>query len=216
MSLKPIDVIKSHLIDKLKYVFNEANTSFDYYNINKSEIETIPETKPEPYPEPEPNNEIKSELNKDATDNSPNNDDELNKLYNLFKKIKLLFIILSDMFKFIILHVDDERYQKIECEKIKFPKTIDELILIIGCYGDAFTVDMQEDLLNILDNSSFKDLYTISEIPNTMIPFVADDNINLKLLTIDYLKFSNDIKNIACNILKVNTDFDEISLIECT
>ena len=200
MTLNSSNSIKSQLIDKLKYIFTESGDLHFLANLDESPTPVEPSTV-----EPSP-----VEINE-----SLDEDDKLNKLYNMFKKIKIVFITLADLFKFLILQVDDERYQKIEYEKIKFPKTIDELILIIGCYGDAFTIEMQEELLNILDNVSFKDLYTISEIPNNMIPFVADDNINLKLLSADYLKFSNDVKNIACNILNINTDFDDTSLIDC-
>ena len=218
MILEPVNSIRLHLIDKLKYIFNESTDPKNEPSPDSTDTKTEPspdstDAKTEPSPEQisetaekaYPTTELDELINADA---------KLNELYNIFKKTKILFIILSDILKFLILQVNDERYKKTEYEKIKFPATLDELILIMGCYGEAFDVDMQGEFLTILDNISFKDLYTISEIPTNMIPFVADDNINLELLSVDYLRFSNDVKNIACNILTLNTDFDDMYFIE--
>lgn len=149
----------------------------------------------------------------DKNENDNNNKKE-NELNEIFKKIKILFIVLSDILKFLILQVDNKRYQNIINEKVKFPKNLDELIIIIGCYGDAFTEDIQEELFNILDSDLYNDLYTISEINSNMIPFVANDKIKLDLLKTDYLNFSKNVQNISCNVLHVNTDFDDVTFIE--
>ena len=145
------------------------------------------------------------------TDNS-----KIDKLNCLFKKINILFKILADLLKYNISKIDNDRYKNVNDEKIKFPKTIDSLILIIGCYGDAFSYDDQEELFNILELPSYSDLYTISEIPISMIPFVANNKINLDALTNDYIIFSEKVLNFSCRILNINTDLEQDFIIENT
>ena len=145
------------------------------------------------------------------TDNS-----KIDKLNCLFKKINILFKILADLLKYNISKIDNDRYKNVNDEKIKFPKTIDSLILIIGCYGDAFSYDDQEELFNILELPSYSDLYTISEIPINMIPFVANNKIDLDALTNDYIIFSEKVLNFSCRILNINTDLEKNFIIENT
>ena len=143
-------------------------------------------------------------------------DSKIYKLNCLFKKINILFKILADLLKYNISKIDNDRYKNVNDEKIKFPKTIDSLILIIGCYGDAFSYDDQEELFNILELPSYSDLYTISEIPISMIPFVANNKINLDALTNDYIIFSEKVLNFSCRILNINTDLEQDFIIENT
>ena len=141
-------------------------------------------------------------------------EDHNQELQSLFKKINILFNILADLLKYSIVNIDDDRYKKANDEKIKFPKTLDALIIIIGCYGDAFSYDIQSELFNILELHSFNDLYKISEIHINMIPFVANDNINLEALRCDYIPFAEKVLNLAGNILNVNTDLEQNFIIE--
>ena len=152
------------------------------------------------------------------TDNPQKETDnaKIDKLNCLFKKINILFKILADLLKYNISKIDNDRYKNVNDEKIKFPKTIDSLILIIGCYGDAFSYDDQEELFNILELPSYSDLYTISEIPISMIPFVANNKINLDALTNDYIIFSEKVLNFSCRILNINTDLEQDFIIENT
>ena len=152
-----------------------------------------------------------TDIRQTETDNS-----KIDKLNCLFKKINILFKILADLLKYNISKIDNDRYKNVNDEKIKFPKTIDSLILIIGCYGDAFSYDDQEELFNILELPSYRDLYTISEIPISMIPFVANNKIDLEALTNDYIIFSEKVLNFSCRILNVNTDLEQDFIIENT
>ena len=175
-------------------------------------------------PQKEPNNPQKetdatSDLMHDIiqadTQNETDNS-KIDKLNCLFKKINILFKILADLLKYNISKIDNDRYKNVNDEKIKFPKTIDSLILIIGCYGDAFSYDDQEELFNILELPSYSDLYTISEIPISMIPFVANNKIDLEALTNDYIIFSEKVLNFSCRILNINTDLEQDFIIENT
>jgi hypothetical protein len=140
---------------------------------------------------------------------------ENEKLYKIFKKITIIFQVLEDLLKFIIVQVDTDRYQKAYSEKIKFPTNIDQLIIIIGCYGDAFTPDMTEELFRIIEMCSFKELLTISRINIAMIPFVANDKIEIKTLESDYIEFSEVVRNFACSTLNVNIEFEDDFIVEC-
>ena len=152
-----------------------------------------------------------TDIRQTETDNS-----KIDKLNCLFKKINILFKILADLLKYNISKIDNDRYKNVNDEKIKFPKTIDSLILIIGCYGDAFSYDDQEELFNILELSSYNDLYTISEIPIDMIPFVANNKIDIESLNTDYIKFSEKVLNFSCRLLNINTELEQDFIIENT
>ncbi len=106
------------------------------------------------------------------------------------------------------MKIDDEKYKNIYDEKVKFPESVDKLILIIGCYGDAFTQEYSEILYSILNLECFADLYSIANIHQNMIPFVATDKLDFEALSQDYDIFSEKAKNFACEILEVNTDFE--------
>jgi len=54
----------------------------------------------------------------------------------------------------------------------------------------------------------------IANINHNMIAFVANDKINVDLLTVDYVEFAEMVQNFACGVLDVNTDFDHDSVVE--
>ena len=141
---------------------------------------------------------------------------KIREIQQLFKKIKILFLILEDLIKLKIIHINEDRYQKVLDEKIKFPKTIDSLIIIMGCYSEAFDYDYQTNILNIIDLPFFNDMVSIADIHVNMIPFVANDKINLFSLKSDFNSFALVVRNLACDILEVNTDFNTESMIEIT
>lgn len=208
---KLINATKIKIIDKLKYIFHDKSGIMKQFvnlvdNYKKCKTNNENEKNTEGKNDANCNEDQVLEEIKDATNKN---------LCLIFKKISLLFQALSELLKFIIIQVNDERYQKAIDEKIEFPTNVDQLIIVIGCYGDAFTQDMQEDLFQILEMNSFKEIYTIAKINHVMIPFVANDKIDIKLLEADYIKLSEVVKNFACDVLNVNTDFENGSIIEC-
>ena len=122
----------------------------------------------------------------------------------------MLFQIMQDLLKFLIIHVDDEKYQLAMYEKIKFPKSIDELIIIIGCYSDAFSPDIIEELFTIVDLHSYKELYKIGLLDTRIIPYMTENQINIEILKADYLELSELIHIFACTLLNVNIDFEPL------
>ena len=142
------------------------------------------------------------------------NEMKIREIQQLFKKIKILFLILEDLLKLKIIKVNEDRYRKVLDEKIKFPKNIDSLIIIMGCYSEAFDYEYQSIILNIIDLPFFNDMVSIADIHVNMIPFVANDKINLFSLKTDFNSFSLMVRNLACDILEVNTDFTKESMIE--
>lgn len=194
---------KNQIIDKLKYVFHDENAEIieQFNSLSRSYEQSIKSTRSET---DETHDVVLEEISQiRSTD-----------LHTIFKKINVLFSILGNLLKFSITSVDDERYQKTTDEHVKFPKTLDKLICVIGCYSEAFTQNIQEDLFRIIDSSMFNDLYAIAQIDHLMIPFVANDKINEESLKRDYLEFSNSVRNIACDMLNINTDFDDEQIIE--
>ena len=135
-------------------------------------------------------------------------------IIDLFKKIKMLFIILADLLKYCIIQIDKDIYQKVADEKINFPDTLEKLIIVMGVYEEAFSFEIVKSLYDILELESFNDLYKISQINQLMIPFVANDKINQEALHKDYSTFSCHVKNIACLILNTNTEFNDESYID--
>jgi hypothetical protein len=199
---------KHNIINKLKFIFDNTNeetmaqfTSLsDAYEKSKqlvadSNSKSPPkESKEDPILE-----EIK--LHKE------------NYLRQLFKKTQLIFGVLSDLLKYVIIKVDDERYKNAYDEKINFPNNTDKLILVIGCYGEAFDSDISETLYNLVNLDCFSDLQTIGNIHQNMIPFVATNELDLNSFNKDYDMFSDKVRNFACDVLEVNTDFEEASLL---
>jgi len=163
----------------------------------------VPESKESPE-HPEEQDSIMDEVN----------EIKIKELQKNFKKVKILFFILADLLKFKITQVNDERYQKVLDEQIKFPNNMDSLILVMGIYGEAFDYDFQSVLLNIIDLPFFNDMVSISEIHVNMIPFVANEKINSASLKEDFNTFAEIVKNLACDVLEINTDFNKESMIE--
>jgi hypothetical protein len=196
---KLLDIYKKQIIDKLKYVFHDTNMDImDQFNKLSKSYEQCKDDKDDK------DDIILDEINEIRS----------NKLHTIFKKINILFTILNMLLKFKIVGVADERYQSAVDSPVVFPQTMDKLICVIGCYNEAFTQDIQESLFNIIDLQQFADLYSISKINYNMIPFVANDKINRVELNADYDQFSNKVKNIACEMLDINTDFEHDSIFE--
>ena len=131
----------------------------------------------------------------------------------MFKKIKMLFDVLSDILKFSISKIDDARYKKAIDEKIVFPSTMDKLIIVMGCYEKAFNPAIERTLFDILSLPYYNDIYNISNMNTLLIPFVVDGNIKYDSLLIDYTEFSEIVKGLVCDILNVNIEFDDHQMI---
>jgi hypothetical protein len=204
---KLINITKCKIIDKLKYVYHDRNSAIMDQFISLSQAY-------------EKSKKIKEES--ETLEELEETDEVLDEIANIknknvctiFKKINVLFTALSSLLKFMIINVNDERYQNAVDEKIKFPRNLDALIVIIGCYSDAFSKDFQGELFNIVELHSFTELSAIATINHNMITFVANDKINVDLLNVDYMEFAEMVQNFACGVLDVNTDFEHDSIIE--
>lgn len=208
---KLINTTKGQIIDMLKYVYHDKNSSVMEQFLSLSQAyEKSKELKAESKtPEETPEELVESDAVLDEIADIKNKN-----LCCIFKKINVLFTALSSLLKFMIIKVNDERYQKAVDEKIKFPRNLDALIVVIGCYSDAFSKDFQEELFNIVELHSFAEMSAIANINHNMIAFVANDKINVDLLTVDYMEFAEMVQNFACGVLDVNTDFDHDSVVE--
>lgn len=201
---------------------NEENQKELNVNLEKNETQNEPRQKNEELEEQnksqQKNDEQEDYKKPDENDPLLNeiNEMKIREIQQLFKKIKILFLILEDLLKLKIIHINEDRYQKVLDEKIKFPKNIDSLIIIMGCYSEAFDYEYQANILNIIDLPFFNDMVSIADIHVNMIPFVANDKINLFSLKNDFNSFSSVVRNLACDILEVNTDFTKESMIEIT
>ena len=211
VNTKLINTIKGQIIDGLKYVYHDKNSSVMEQFLSLSQAyEKSKELKAESKtPEETPEELVESDAVLDEIADIKNKN-----LCCIFKKINVLFTALSSLLKFMIIKVNDERYQKAVDEKIKFPRNLDALIVVIGCYSDAFSKDFQEELFNIVELHSFAEMSAIANINHNMIAFVANDKINVDLLTVDYVEFAEMVQNFACGVLDVNTDFDHDSVVE--
>jgi len=211
VNAKLINTTKGQIIDRLKYVYHDKNSSVMEQFLSLSQAyEKSKELKAESKtPEETPEELVESDavLYEIADIKNKN-------LCCIFKKINVLFTALSSLLKFMIIKVNDERYQKAVDEKIKFPRNLDAMIVVIGCYSDAFSKDFQEELFNIVELHSFAEMSAIANINHNMIAFVANDKINVDLLTVDYVEFAEMVQNFACGVLDVNTDFDHDSVVE--
>ena len=138
---------------------------------------------------------------------------ELHESVVVFKKIQTLFYILLDVLKYRIVQIDEPNYQKVESEKLNFINSESDLILIMGCYYKAFNQDIEETLFHLVNSDYYSDFINISGINLHMMPFVADDKIDMDKLMDDYTEFSDTIKNFACDMLEINTDFTTETLI---
>lgn len=141
---------------------------------------------------------------------------ELHESVGVFKKIQTLFYILLDVLKYRIVQIDEPNYQKVESEKLNFINSESDLILIMGCYYKAFNQDIEETLFHLINVDYYSDFINISGINLHMMPFVADDKIDMNKLMADYTEFSNIIRNFTCDILEINTDLTTETLISDT
>ena len=204
---KLINTTKGQIIDMLNYVYHDKNSSVMEQFLSLSQAyEKSKKLKAE---SKTPEELVGSDAVLDEIADIKNKN-----LCCIFKKINVLFTALSSLLKFMIIKVNDERYQKAVDEKIKFPRNLDALIVVIGCYSDAFSKDFQEELFNIVELHSFAEMSAIANINHNMIAFVANDKINVDLLTVDYVEFAEMVQNFACGVLDVNTDFDHDSVVE--
>jgi hypothetical protein len=198
-----MDSLRTDTIRRLKYVF-------DLFNANQEIIKKLNDTAKVYELAKTLDSETKVDNSTDTILEEIKTHKE-NELFSIFKNIRILFSIMNNLLKILIAEVDEDKYQKILSEKIEFPNNINKLIIIVGCYGDAFTLQLRESLFNIIDSNTFSELHKISVIPISMIPFVANEEINLNELRKDYEIFASKVKNFACDVLKVNTDFENKS-----
>jgi hypothetical protein len=126
----------------------------------------------------------------------------------LFKKISMLFKILKSLLKHLILQINEENYQEIHINDVKFPKSIDQLIIIIGLFNKAFNQETTALLYDIVSFNNYTDFVSISEINYMLIPFVADGDIKTEKLFQDFGEFKLIVRDFACEVLNLNTNFD--------
>jgi hypothetical protein len=140
--------------------------------------------------------------------NSQNNETKEVINHTIFKKISMIFKSLKKLFKFLIVQVDEEKYQKSQYDDIKFPQNIDHLTLIIGSFDKAFNNELAGLLYSIVNFDNYADFLCISQINASFIPFVADDSINTDKLINDFNAFKLLVRDFACEVLNVNVNFE--------
>lgn len=207
-----IEFEKKSTIYMLKYIFNEETDQFKKFRLNIIKInelneeldeETdidkikISEVKDSPIPSPEDTYLLKKSKF-DIT--------EINQ--KIFKKISISFKVLKQLLTILLLYVDDKQYQEIKNNEVKFPKDIENLSIIVGTFNKAFNREIQEKLYEIVNFPHYSDFMSIAEVNNLLIPFVADNSIKTDVLIDDFIKFSQLIKDLACEVLNVNINFE--------
>ena len=126
----------------------------------------------------------------------------------LFKKISLMFTALKYLLKCLITKIDSPNYQRAISEDINFPQSIDQLILLVGTFNDAFDDVHTKLLYDIIDFHHYSDFLSISCINNELIPFVADGDINMEKLINDFNEFKLISRNFICYVLDLNIKFE--------
>jgi hypothetical protein len=157
----------------------------------------------------------KLSLLKYNNDNMKNHDKLDNK--TLFKNIKYAIDILNNVIKYLILKTDNDKYTndiKNNGLIIKLPKSIEKLVLLISYYDSAFDDFVTQKLFEIIDLDFYTELYSIYEINDLLIPFVANDSIKSDQLNADFLILYNYLMELCCNIFNLNTDLEEENYIE--
>lgn len=132
----------------------------------------------------------------------------------IFKKIHITFKILNQLLRILILRVDDEIYKEALINTVKFPKTQDVLITIVGTFYKSFNAETSDILYQIINFTHYEDFYTIAEINNLLIPFVANDKIDKKKIKTDFDEFLLLVRDFACEVLNVNIYFEQHDIIE--
>jgi hypothetical protein len=137
----------------------------------------------------------------------------ITEIYLLFGKVKHTFRLLNDIMKYMIISIDDEKYQEIKDKPVVFPDNEDKLICIVSMYHKAFSPDINELLYEIINYHKFADLLAISFIPHELLSFVIDDTVDSEALQRDFDEFSTMIKLLSVDVLKIGMDFSS-SIIE--
>jgi hypothetical protein len=127
---------------------------------------------------------------------------------DLFKKISMTFKILKELIRIIIMEIKEDQYQQVIDSELKFPEDMERLSLVVGVFYKAFNDEMAELLFKIVDFHHYQDFRSISEINYMLIPFVADDSIDVKRLTQDFEEFKLIVRDFACEVLNLNINFE--------
>jgi hypothetical protein len=207
-----LNYLSNQIVDRFKFIFREENT---IQPINISQLKSMEKELIRKKIE-HLENDQKIEVENDQKIEHLENDQKSNKhqLCILFKKIHMYFAVLKDLLKYCIIKININKYKKILDETFEFPKSLDEMISVIGFYSDAFTPDVIESLFNIITYKTYNELYSIGTINTRMIEFVVDDDVNKEVLTKDFLEFAELGKFLASDILKLNTDLEPYDIIE--
>jgi hypothetical protein len=217
-----LNYLSNQIVDRFKFIFREEDTipPINIYQLKSIEKELvrkkIENLENDQKIENLENDQKIENLKNDQKIENLENDQNSNKhqLCILFKKIHMYFAVLKDLLKYCIIKININKYKKILDETFEFPKSVDEMISIIGFYSDAFTPDMIESLFNIITYKTYTELYSIGSINTKMIEFVVDDDVDKKVLTEDFLEFAELGKFLASDILKLNTDLEPYDIIE--
>lgn len=145
--------------------------------------------------------DILSEFIKQDTDTT----EEIRVIYNLFIKIKKTFLFLDKMIKYIIIQKED--YADVKGKNTKFPLSGKHLVAIVGAYYKAFDATTEELVLQVVLHENINDFHSISTIPRQLIYEIMDQSLQYDLLNKDFTKFSELVRDLACHVLYVNTDF---------
>jgi hypothetical protein len=127
---------------------------------------------------------------------------------DLFKKISMTFKILKELIRNTVMKIKEDQYQQVIDSELKFPEDTERLSLVVGVFHKAFNDEITELLFKIVDFHHYQDFRSISEINYMLIPFVANDAIDVKSLTQDFEEFKLIVRDFACEVLNLNINFE--------
>ena len=145
------------------------------------------------------------------------NPEETNESYNIsiFKKIKYTIDILNQIIKYLIIRTNNDKYiNEIKDTKITIPRNIDKLVLLMSYYDNTFDEFTKQKLYDIISLDFFNQIYSIFDIHEKLIQYVACDGISYASLNSDFIILYKHLIELSCHIFNLNTDFEEDNYIE--
>jgi hypothetical protein len=151
--------------------------------------------------------------NTEISDRASSEFAEKSEAHVIFDQIRYTFEVLNALLKYTICLVDEPKYQDNNDKDVVFPNDIESLTCILGLYSKAFSKQMLQYLFDIITYKSCADFFNISQIPTLLIASVLSEDIKIKALKADFDEFSGIVKQLACDVLKLNVEL-EPSIIE--
>ena len=157
----------------------------------------------------------KLQLLKITNDNPLESADNYN--ISIFKKIKYSIDILNNSIKYLIIETNNDKYvNDIKDDKIiiTIPRNIEKLILLISYYENTFDEFIIQKLYDIVSLDFFEQLYSIYDINDKLMAYVASNDISYSSLNTDFVILYKHLIELCCYIFELNTDFEENTYFE--